>query len=260
MAKFAEVTTRFKGLLCGEPKAGKTGSLASLANAGFKLKILDVDNNLAILNAYLTDKGKENVDAVSIPAKDGKAWDLTQSLLRKWDDGSNPAEWGTDTILVIDSASFLADTNLEETRAGQDSKLKEKMGDKLSQDAYMALQVDFESMVARLSSKFKCHILLIAHLRMVEKWEGTGNERRCIDRQLLPYFPGQQLPRSVVRYMNNVWAIGVSPSGDRVIHTQPAMIKGTTTAVRWLCSSRPDLIAKEVAGLDLADLVKKSVS
>ena len=46
----SEVT---KLLLVGDSGSGKTSSLASLANAGYNLRILDFDDGLAILPEYL---------------------------------------------------------------------------------------------------------------------------------------------------------------------------------------------------------------
>ena len=44
-------------MLLGFPGSGKTGSLAPLANAGFKLRILDFDGNLDPMLRRLTPQG-----------------------------------------------------------------------------------------------------------------------------------------------------------------------------------------------------------
>ena len=55
-----------KLLLVGDSGSGKTASLATLANAGYKLRILDFDNGLDILPEFLTDTGVNNVSYVSL--------------------------------------------------------------------------------------------------------------------------------------------------------------------------------------------------
>ena len=42
-----------KLLLIGDSKAGKTGSLISLVKAGYKLRILDLDNLLDVLKYFI---------------------------------------------------------------------------------------------------------------------------------------------------------------------------------------------------------------
>ena len=70
---------RVKLLLVGDPGAGKTGLLATLANEDYKVRSLDLDNNLAILNAYLTEGKADNISYYSIPAMD--FFQLSGSLL-----------------------------------------------------------------------------------------------------------------------------------------------------------------------------------
>ena len=48
-------TNSTKLMLLGESGAGKSGALASLVTAGYKLRILDFDNGLDTLKNYLTD-------------------------------------------------------------------------------------------------------------------------------------------------------------------------------------------------------------
>src|SRR5258705_13905982 len=43
-----------KHLVEGDSGTGKTGSLASLVSAGYSLRILDFDNGLDVLKAYIT--------------------------------------------------------------------------------------------------------------------------------------------------------------------------------------------------------------
>lgn len=56
-------------LMIGKPGAAKTTSLAALANAGFKLRILSYDGNEDPLYEYCTPEGLANIDAVHLGDK-----------------------------------------------------------------------------------------------------------------------------------------------------------------------------------------------
>lgn len=125
-----------KLLLIGSPMSGKTGALASLVAEGYKLRILDYDNKLASLKAYVKRNSPDkltNVDAVTLRDKlkstpmgsvvDGmpKAFDMGGKLLDKWAYGEGtskvdlgiPATWGKDTIVVIDSLTYMGYTAMD---------------------------------------------------------------------------------------------------------------------------------------------------
>src|SRR6266436_4684349 len=115
-----------KLLIEGDSGTGKTGSLASLVSAGYKLRILDFDNGLDILKACiekddpallanvefrtLRDKRKATSSGPVIVGTP-KAFIEGIKLLDRWKytdtDGTEvdlgvPAEWGSDCILVLD--------------------------------------------------------------------------------------------------------------------------------------------------------------
>ena len=53
-----------KLLLIGDAKSGKTGSLISLVKAGYRLRILDLDNLLYILAKLIEEQCPSLVDSV----------------------------------------------------------------------------------------------------------------------------------------------------------------------------------------------------
>lgn len=63
-------------MMVGKPGAAKTTSLASLANAGFKLRILSYDGNEDPLYEYCTPEGLKNIDSVFLGDKlqGGEEW------------------------------------------------------------------------------------------------------------------------------------------------------------------------------------------
>ena len=55
-----------KLLLVGDSGSGKTATLATLANAGYNLRILDFDDGLAILPEFLLDSAVDRVSFVTL--------------------------------------------------------------------------------------------------------------------------------------------------------------------------------------------------
>src|SRR5437879_11140638 len=102
-----------KLLLIGDSKSGKTGSLVSLVKAGYKLRILDLDNLLDVLKYMIVNQCPEKLDAVEFRTLrdkrksgqtgsmlDGKdsAWINALQMLDSWKyddvDLGQPSEWG----------------------------------------------------------------------------------------------------------------------------------------------------------------------
>lgn len=58
-----------KALIIADSGKGKTGALASLANAGYKLRIQDYDNGLDVLRHYVKPECMQNVEYVTLTDK-----------------------------------------------------------------------------------------------------------------------------------------------------------------------------------------------
>lgn len=231
---------RIKLLLLGHPKVGKTALLATLANAGYRVRILDFDNNLSIMKSYLAPDASALVDFVSLNAKDPLSWKRAKELTRKWDDGSKPTDWQNDTVLAIDSASFWSDNAVEYFRSLPPPPGKQKDP---RQDFYAA-QTEVENEVAYLTSqKFKCHVIFITH------WRDQLSKSEEIYRTV-PAFFGNILPSTVPKYCNNVWGAALKQGDKRVIKTQ------STTSTEFLGSSAPKAVLSEEE-FDLGKIFRK---
>ena len=108
-----------RALYIGDSGSGKTGSLISLLQAGYRIRMLDLDNNsdsLVQLCRHLDEKLLERLDIIQVRDKfrasqmsglevagQPKAWVDALKYLNKWDDGTSLTEWGPDTIFVLDT-------------------------------------------------------------------------------------------------------------------------------------------------------------
>lgn len=129
--------TPVRAFIQGRPKTGKTGALAALANAGFKLRVIDYDGNIQPLTQFVNPNARPLVDIVQLQDKlwnsnDGMApmgkptaFDDGLKLMQHWKyrerkpgdapeefteiDLGKPSEWGPDTVVVIDSMTSFGD-------------------------------------------------------------------------------------------------------------------------------------------------------
>ena len=113
--KSAEYT---KLMLVGDSGAGKTSALASLANAGYNLRILDFDDGLSILPEFLNKDAVSNVSFITL--KDGlgqaNAFRKGVQMITNWKDGDEDfgtvKNWTNKDVLVIDSLTLMGEAAL----------------------------------------------------------------------------------------------------------------------------------------------------
>lgn len=201
-----------KLLLLGDAKAGKTGSLASLVEAGYLLRILDLDNLLDFLKdriAALCPTRLSTVEFRSIrdrykagplgPGIDGKpkAWSQILAMCDNWKyddiDLGKPAEWGDNAILVIDSLSRLCDAvyNFHEAIIPRG-----RSGDYDSRAVYGNAQDDVEKFLAMLTSPgMATNVIVICHGTYQSLPDGTT--------KIFPQGIGQKLSPKIPQYFPN---------------------------------------------------------
>jgi len=220
-------------MVMGDPKSGKTGSLASLALKGYKLRILDFDNGLDALAQVVRRDNPKMLEAIEFrtlrdkyksgptgPIVDGVPTAFMDALrmLDHWKYGNVdlgvPATWGKDVIVVLDSLTFAsyAAWNFREPLVprSKDGKYDVRAVYKDTQDA-------IEGVIALLTSEsFKTNVIVLTHIRYVDNPDGT--------RKGYPTAIGAALSPHLPAYFPNV-ALAQTVAGKRVIQTAPtAMI------------------------------------
>jgi hypothetical protein len=247
-----------KILLEGDSKSGKTGSLASLVLAGYKLRILDYDNGLDVLKQFVEREDAKRLGQVEFrtlrdrrkatPAGsviDGnpRAFMDGLKMLDRWKYGDVdlgvPAGWGADTILVLDSLTFMSDAAYDFREPlvprGRDGKYDARAVYKDAQDAV-------ENVLALLTGEsFQTNVIVISHIKYIENPDGT--------KKGYPNSVGSALSPLIPRYFNNIFRYKNS-GGKRVIET-------VSSAMFDLANAKPFTMPKEVPiESGLADIFK----
>jgi hypothetical protein len=222
-----------KLLIIGDSGSGKTGALASLVGAGYKLRILDLDNGLDVLKQYimkdspdkignvefrtLRDKRKATAEGSVI---DGvpKAYINAIKMLDKWkydDEGVTtdlgvPAEWGPDCILVVDSLTMLSDAAFDWR---EPLAPRGKSGDYDRRSVFYDAQKAIEDLLALLTSEsFRTNVIIISHIKYKDMPDGTIKG--------FPTSIGSALSPTIPRYFNSV-ALCETTGGKRTLKTAP---------------------------------------
>lgn len=206
-----------KLLLIGDSGAGKSGSLASLAAAGYNLRILDVDNGIDVLANYLRDKtgpyGPEALDRVEFetitdPMKNvnGKliprqatVWQRTMKLLDDWSPKNGASadlgpisKWTENDVLVIDSLTMLSNAALNFILA-----MNARIGQKPHQSDWYDGQLLLEGLLQMLyDDGIVCNVIITAHI--VFLGEENGPQRGY------PNSLGSKFPPKIGRYFNTI--------------------------------------------------------
>lgn len=231
MPKASEYTKSafVKLLFIGNSGAGKTGALTPLVQAGYKLRIIDLDAGLDALIQHVQaadPKLLDNIEYVSFrdrmkmtsagPKVEGapKAYVKTCQALETWpEDNSDPASWGRDTIFVLDSLTNLGRAAFQWARAANPASKDPRQWYKTAQDLV-------EDLIANLTSDaFECNVIVISHVDIVETNEGTiKGFASSIGRALGPKLP---------RFFNTMLLSETTGSGKNIkrsIKTMPTAL------------------------------------
>lgn len=215
-----------KLMFIGASGAGKTGALTSLVQAGYELRIIDMDSGLdALINhvravdpklldkiGYVSYRDRVKMTATG-PKVAGtpKAYVNALNALESWpDDGSDPAEWGPEKILVVDSLTNMGRAAFQWAKAMNPTSKDPRQWYKTAQDL-------IEDLIANLTSEgFDTNVIVISHVDMVETKEGmVKGFASSIGKALGPKLP---------RFFNTMVLSETRGAGDKVkrqIHTMP---------------------------------------
>lgn len=232
-----------KILYIGDSSTGKTGSLVSLVEAGYKLRILDMDNGLDSLKAFIKKQCPDKIGNVDFETQrdkykmangqlvmqgSPKAFVNSMKLLDKWSDESIPAEWGPETIFVLDSLTRMGDAAFSFAR-GLNPSAKDP------RQWYGAAQEALEHMISMLTGEdFRTNVIVISHVKISELPDGTYKGYASSI--------GQALGPTLPTYFNTLVLAESSGSGENVRRK----IKTVPTGIVDLKNPAPFAVPKDL--------------
>ena len=236
-----------KLIYIGDSSTGKTGSLVSLLAAGYKFKILDMDNGLETLKIYarqaqLDLSGVEyetfrdeyrSTSAGPLVKGQPKAFTNALQKMTEWSEIADPM-----CIFVLDSLSAYGRAAMEWAK-GMNPTAKDP------RQWYFSAQQAVESTIALLTGEgFKMNVILISHINYKEVTEGvTKGHVNAVGSALGPLIP---------RYFNTLLLAEVSGAGKNV----KRKIKTLPTGVIDLKIPSPQAEAEYPLETGLADIFK----
>jgi hypothetical protein len=215
-----------KLLFIGDSGSGKTGALASLAAAGYNLRIADLDNGLDVLSNLLADTrsnyGKEALARVSyqtltdrrvsvggrlIP-KTATVWPRLVTLLDKWKTETEEfgplSTWTTKDVLVIDSLTLASAAAMNFV-----CSMNQRLGQQPHQSDWYAAQNLVESLLQMLyDESIKCNVIISSHITYIGEENGPQHG--------YPASLGRALSPRIGRYFNSVLMARTTGSGTAI--------------------------------------------
>lgn len=261
MAKFLETKLPPRILICGEPAAGKTGSLAQLANAGYRLMIHDFDSNLRVIGSYLKPDAAEvyvstyaaaKITSTNLFAGTGNASKQALDELRRFskmlEHWKTPTEdlgpcssWTPNDVVVIDSGTFLGELLL--LAAKEDPETKRDMRSLYNvAGGYYGAILDFLT-----GNKMGASVIVLTHIMQTGDKDDQG--KIIAKSRDIPVGVGEKFSKKMQTYFSDIWHLEVDRTGNRVFKT-------AATNSASLRTSAPTLI-KATEPFDLASMLDR---
>lgn len=240
-----------KLLYLGHTGAGKTGSLVSLAAAGYRVRILDLDRGCEIIRDYLfnpksiytrphqlwpepsdfasrisyvTITEGYNLQGTKATPK-GDSWHKINMLLNDWRDGDdrpgNLTKWGPQDVLVIDGLSRLCESAMNFQLAMNGHLVSgPQVGASGANDYTQAYKLITDFFDLLKCDDIKCNIIMVCHIQFMEQAGPQITASR--DVKGFPQTVGRLISPKVGQYFNHsllAKSSGNGPSVKRVIVT-----------------------------------------
>lgn len=239
-----------KFIYIGDSGTGKTGSLVSLVEAGYKFYIVDLDNGLESLRGFVSKqcpKLVNNIEYETIrdkvvptsrgPVVQASAYLKAIKLLDKWSDETELSKVGPEAIVVVDSLTAFG-------RAAFEWQKKISPGVKDPRQWFYAAQQCVEYIVQMLTSaEYEANVILITHINYKQIQEGVEKG--------YPSSIGTALGPVIPKYFNTLVMAETEGSGKNV----QRIIRTTPTGIVDLKNPRPfSMEARYPLGTGLANI------
>lgn len=211
-------------MLVGYPGTAKTGAIAALANAGFKIRMLDFDGNYVSLLKFTKPEFRSNIDIVTLedslkalPASylsspQPTAFAKGLKLMDRWEymegetkvDLGSSDNWGMDTVVVLDSLTAMGECAFRRAMA-----LSNKTPTNVTQQVWGLAMKEQDQFIEKLTSpRNRFHVIVTAHLKMISPKDIQKDDSdltkelkeravELIPTRLFPSALGQGLPPTI---------------------------------------------------------------
>jgi hypothetical protein len=262
MPKLSDSKPSPRILICGEPASGKTGALAQLANAGYRLMIHDFDQNSRVINSYLTDKAADvyintyaaaKITGTNLFAGTSNAGKQALDELRRFtkmlehwkvvggEDLGPCTSWTAKDVVVIDSGTFLGELLL--LAAQEDPETKRDM-----RSLYNVAGKYYGAILDHLTgNKMGATVIVLTHLMQTGDKDDQGKiVGKARD---IPVAVGEKFSKKMQTYFSDIWHLEVDRVGKRNFKTAATDKASLRTSV--------PLLIKSVEEYDLASILDR---
>lgn len=251
-------------LYLGHTGAGKTGSLCSLAAAGYNVRILDLDDGTEIIDDFVSnsdspyrksspmglwtaDQTKDVASRISYvtitesykltgarAVPKGDSWKKISDQLNDWKDGEvrlgNIASWGPQDILVIDGLSRLCESAMNFQLAMNGRLISgPQVGTSGSNDYTQAYNMILSFLDLLKCGDIKCSVIMICHIALLERGDGASKEIKGF-----PQTVGRAISPKIGQYFNHALmakSVGEGQATRRMIVTNNADLVELKTTI-----------------------------
>lgn len=253
------LTLRFRGLVVGKPKVGKTGSVAELANRGYRVIIAAFDPGADVIYQFVKPECRDNI--IILPYQDRRSFAEAGKLMVKTvgadafgkfailiDEGRardihgnvhdfGPADtWDDKTVLVLDNLTSFSKAAYDAylARAGNN-----RAGLRRKDWGLSAAEVD-QMLIWLTGSYFKFHLVILAHWKVQgpQAWDEDTDgeksdynnelrqrEKELIPTRMVPVSIGRQLSENLTYHFPTVVWVEVTDDGRRIFNLKPSSVK-----------------------------------
>lgn len=265
MPKFNDTKLPPRILLCGEAASGKTGALAQLANAGYRVMIHDFDQNTRVIGSYLRDNAADvyvstyaaaKISGTNLFAGTGSATKQALDAMRRFckmlehwkvdggEDLGPCTSWTAKDVVVVDSGTFLGELLL---LAAQEDPEAKRDGRSL----YNVAGKYYGAILDHLTgNKMGATVIMLTHIMQTGD---TDDQGKIIGKARdVPVGVGVKFSKKMQTYFSDIWHLEVDRAGNRTFKT-------AATDKASLRTSAPTLI-KAAEPYDLASMVDRLVT
>jgi hypothetical protein len=243
MAKFDAAARPPRVLIYGDPASGKTGALAQLANAGYRLLIFDFDQNSRVIGSFLKpDAADIYVNTYAVAKMTGtnlfagNKGDAAQAALKEMRHFVGMLQhWKTESedlgpassltakdVLVIDSGTFLGELLFMAAKADPEANKHTPTQYRIAGEYYSAI-LDY-----LCGSKVGASVVVLTHVTQTGDKDSEG---KFIGKPKdIPVALGDKMSKRMPSYFSDIWRLEVDRTGQRRFRTAATAHEGLRTS------------------------------